>query len=68
MTHAPTSILDLVIGIDRKIDGVAADIRELNERMVSVGTQLAAADRSLDRLGQRLERIERRLARIETHV
>jgi hypothetical protein len=68
VTGVATSILDLVIGIDRKIDGVAADIRELNDRMASVGTQLATADRGLDRLGQRLERIERRLARIENHV
>jgi chromosome segregation ATPase len=67
-------VLEYLRRIDRKVDGLVEDVRDLKIRMSSVElrlstmqTDIARIDSRLDRLEIRVERIEKRLDLVETH-
>lgn len=62
MDDGPDSLpLRYLRRIDEKLDNIAADVRELKQRMGFVEESLASVSRRTDRLDDRLDRIDRRL-------
>ena len=62
MPKEPDNILlEYMRRFDRKLDGIAADLRDLKVRVTSLDTGLAGVNSRIDRLEIRLDRIEKRL-------
>ena len=62
MPEKPENILlEYMRRFDRKLDSIAADLRDLKVRVTSVETGLAGVNSRIDRIEQRLDRIEKRL-------
>ena len=53
--------------LDTKMDGVAADMREVKERLGILESQYASLSRRVDRMGGEVEEIRRRLDIVPAH-
>ena len=54
-------VLEILHRLDKKVDGMAEDLRELRKAQSGILQILASHDGRLSRLEDRLERIEKRL-------
>ncbi len=53
--------------LDVKMDGIAADMREVKERLGILESQYASLSRRVDRMGGEVEEIRRRLDIVPAH-
>ncbi len=60
-------VLEILRRMDRKVDRISEDMRDLKVRTTSVETGIASIQRRIDGLEDRLERIERRLELADAH-
>ena len=68
MADEPESlVLEFLRRMDRKVDQVAEDMRDIKIRMTAIETGLAGVQPRIDRVEERLDRIERRLELADVH-